>query len=404
MVGFLFSNVLLSRETMKQHSDHIKQLLEKYVNNIASPDEVRELIAYIDTDELTLGSLIESQLRETVIDEAELNSYTKDLLSERLDRIRSAIRETSITEFPARQRWFSNPAIAVAVVVLFCLSIAGYYIHTHVKGHHAVPVEGEILAGGNRAWLILADGSEVELDNSKRGIVVGEHITYDDGTLLQTGRVDQAEAVLPERVTLVTPRGGQYQAALPDGTRVWLNANSSLTYPLRFVGDTREVTLVGEAYFDVSPDHERPFRVMLNDTEIEVLGTQFNAKGYGTVTTTLIEGSVKVIHDNEQRLLQPGEEAEVRQNINVYPADIQKAVAWKNGFFYFKDDKITEILDQVSRWYDVDINYQQDSMLPREGYHGKIRRTANLSEVLEMLNYISGADFDIKGREVTVTF
>jgi len=389
---------------MGQRSEHIKKLLEKYVNNLASPDEVQELIGYFDTDELTLDRLIEIQLREAVVDEDELDSGARDLLSERLDRIKSEIRHATIAEFPTQRRWISRQAIAVAATVLFCVTITGYYIHTHVAGRQSVTNNEEILAGRNRALLILADGSELALDGSKQGIVSGERITYDDGTSLQMARSGDAEPVLPEYVTLVTPRGGQYQVALPDGTHVWLNANSSLTYPLRFVGGKREVTLEGEAYFDVSSDHDRPFRVTLNNTKIEVLGTQFNANGYGAVTTTLIEGSVKVIHENKQRLLKPGEGAEVQQDIKVYQADVQKAVAWKNGFFYFKDDQITEILEQVARWYDVDVSYYQESGIPQDGYNGRIRREANLAEVLEMLTYISGADFDIKGREVTVTF
>jgi len=387
---------------MGQPSEHIEKLLEKYVNNLASPDEVQELIGYFDTDELTLDRLLEIQLREAVVDEDGLDSYTKDLLSERLDRVKSEIQRATIAEFPTRRRWISRQTIAVAATVLFCMAVTGYYVHTHIIGYQSVTSDEEILAGGNRALLILADGSELELDGSKQGIVTGKQITYDDGTLLQMAR--SGDAKLPEYLTLVTPRGGQYQAVLPDGTHVWLNANSSLTYPLRFVGDAREVTLGGEAYFDVSPDHKRPFHVTLNDTKIEVLGTQFNANGYGAVTTTLIEGSVKIIHESEQRLLRPGEEAEVKRNIRVYQADVEKAVAWKNGFFYFKDDQITEILEQVARWYDIDVSYHQESGIPQEGYNGRIRRGANLSEVLEMLKYISGADFDIKGREVTVTF
>lgn len=389
---------------MEQRSDHIEKLLEKYVNNLASPDEVQELIGYFETDEPTLDRLITRELSKTVADEAGLDSSTKDLLAERLDRIKSEIHHSTIAEFPAQRRWVSRQAMAVAAAALFCLIVTGYYIYSHGVDKQVVTDDEEILAGSNRALLILADGSELELDGSKQGIVVGERITYDDGTLLQLARSGRTEQVLPERVALVTPRGGQYQAVLPDGTHVWLNANSSLTYPLRFVGDAREVTLEGEAYFDVTPDRKRPFRVTLNDTKIEVLGTQFNANGYGAATTTLVEGSVRIIYEDEQRLLKPGEGAEVRQNIRVYPADVQKAVAWKNGFFYFKDDEITEILDQVARWYDVEVAYRQHNNIPPDGYNGKIRREANLSEVLEMLNYISGADFDINGREVTVTF
>src|SRR5690606_18957184 len=158
-------------------------------------------------------------------------------------------------------------------------------------------------------------------------------------------------------LTLTTPRGGQYQTTLSDGTKVWLNAGSSLRYPLHFPTDKRVVTLEGEAFFEVSHDTKRPFTVRVADTEIEVLGTQFNVNSYRNVTTTLVAGSVKIANDTGQQLLKPGQEARVEEHITVHAADIDKVTAWKNGYFHFKDDNMMEIMDQLARWYDVDVTY-----------------------------------------------
>ena len=393
---------------MEQHPAHIEKLLNKYVNNTASLEEVHELITYFTEkkDEMVLEELISGQLEKAAVDAEVLDSYTQSLLTERFERIKEEIRNGDAKEVSVRRHGIPMRAIAIAasIVVLFCVGMTGYYLDGHLADLHGPPREDVIMAGSNRAVLIMEDGSELELDGGKQGIIVGAGITYDDGTSLQTARSSEADNMLSKHITLVTPRGGQYQIILSDGTHVWLNANSSLIYPVRFDDGTREVTLKGEAYFDVTHNGKRPFRVNLNDTKIEVLGTQFNVNGYRAVTATLVEGSVKVIHESGQRFLKPGEGAEVGQNIRVYPADIQKAIAWKNGFFHFKDDQITDILDQIARWYDIEVVYQQESAIPQDSFNGKIRRQANLSEVLEMLNYISGADFDINGREVTVTF
>src|SRR5690606_11683259 len=157
---------IINVKTMAQRSDHIEKLLEKYVNNHASPDEVQELIGYFETDEPTLDRLITRELRKTVADEAGLDSSTKDLLADRLDRIKSEIHHSTIAEFPAQRRWVSRQAMAVAAAALFCLIVTGYYIYAHGVDKQVVTDDEEILAGSNRALLILADGSELELDGS----------------------------------------------------------------------------------------------------------------------------------------------------------------------------------------------------------------------------------------------
>src|SRR5690606_14624145 len=158
-----------------------------------------------------------------------------------------------------------------------------------------------------------------------------------DGTSLVDTEGRSALPAVTE-LTLTTPRGGQYQTTLSDGTKVWLNAGSMLRYPLHFPADKRVVTLEGEAFFDVSHDAERPFTVQVNGTDIEVLGTQFNVNSYTNVTATLVEGAVKIANDTGQQLLKPGQEARVGERITVHAADIDKAMAWKNGYFHFKDD------------------------------------------------------------------
>ena len=390
---------------------HIGKLLDRYISNMASPEEVRQLIAYFqegNETEADVLNLMRQRLADPLESTEALSPEVQRALAESLLKIRRHIHGHSPALPGRRVRRLSKTAIlaAASILLAFTIGIGWFYYATGERQAADIalvsPYGGDVPAGGDRATLTLSDGRVVMLNNNKKGVVIGDDLTYNDGTsLVDVEGRDELPALT--ELTLTTPRGGQYQTTLSDGTKVWLNAGSSLRYPMHFPADKRIVTLEGEAFFDVSHDASRPFTVQVNDTEIEVLGTQFNVNSYSSVTATLVEGSVKIANNTGQRLLKPGQEAHVGENITVQAADLDKVTAWKNGYFHFKDDNMMEIMDQVARWYDVEVTYKGTAP-GNKGYNGRIRREVNLSSVLEMLTYVSRARFEVKNRQVTVTF
>ena len=286
----------------------------------------------------------------------------------------------------------------------------------------------DIAPGGNNATLTLADGSVVDLNSIEAGKVIQQNglsvIKTQDGQIAyETGPASSSEELELTYNTIATPRGGQYQIVLPDGTSVWLNAASSLTYPTRFESTERVITLSGEAYIEVSPKYAKdgkrvPFKVRTKNQEIQVIGTHFNVKAYEDekeTLTTLLEGKVKVIgfekgtRTQQERVLRVGETASWSDNsfaINHVPLD--KVIAWKNGKFIFTGDNVKNIMKDVSRWYDVDISYTGD--LSNVNFEGSLSRYENISEILRKLELTGTVRFKIisenadqrKGRRIEV--
>jgi ferric-dicitrate binding protein FerR (iron transport regulator) len=195
---------------------------------------------------------------------------------------------------------------------------------------------------------------------------------------------------------MTTPTGGQYKLTLPDGSKVWLNAASSITYPAAFVGKERTVTIKGEVYFEVAKNENMPFHVKANNITVDVLGTNFNIMAYEdepAIKTTLITGAIKV----NGHLLKPGQQA-VNERITDN-ADIEEVVAWKNGLFEFNQQPIVSIMQQISRWYDVDIQYQ--GAIKSKTFTGQISRYADITTVLKMMELTGGIHFKVSDRTVT---
>lgn len=393
---------------MEKPSTTIKNLLERYISNAASPEEVRQLIAYFREEgdlEVEVLNLMRERLEKHAVEAEQLTPDIQLALSESLDKIKQKIHQTAAVPKKRFSRRLRHPVwIAAASILLFFTIGLGWHYYSQENNENIALVSaygGDVLAGGDRATLTLSDGRIVELSSDKHGVIIGKDLTYNDGTAVVD--VLEGDDPKPIELTLNTPRGGQYQTTLSDGTNVWLNAGSTLIYPLHFPADKRAVTLEGEAFFDVSHDAKRPFTVQVNGTEIEVLGTQFNVNSYTNVTATLVEGAVKIANNTGEQLLKPGQEARVGERITVHAADIDQVTAWKNGYFHFKDDNMTEIMGQLARWYDVEVIYK-GAAPDDKGYNGRIRREVNLSKVLEMLTYVSRAQFEVKDRQIIVAF
>ena len=318
---------------------------------------------------------------------------------------------------PVKTLWPSFKKIAsVAAALIIIASITTYFLLTPGNKQQLItkakPVSGKtvIPPGGNKAILTLADGSHIILGDAQNGILAkqanidirkatGGKIIYNTANLLSAN----APALYN---TITTPRGGQYQVTLSDGSKVWLNAASSLKFPAAFSNNERVVELTGEAYFEVAKltgptvaGHEGsriPFKVITSNQTVEVLGTHFNINAYAdeaTINTTLLEGSVKVVQlkTNNSQLLKPGQQARVGAKFQVLDVDATQAIAWKNGYFIFSHEDITSIMRQVSRWYDVNIQYEDN--VTQEGFIGTISKFKDVAQVLDMLQLTGAVHF-----------
>jgi len=303
--------------------------------------------------------------------------------------------------------------IAVAASILLCLGLGFYLVRRNNEPQQfTVSAKNDVKPGRNKAILTLADGSVIDLDNAKTG-----QIATQNGIIVRktsNGKLEYIIKDVPGNANqaistnlISTPRGGQYEVTLPDGTKVWLNAASTLKYPSSFTKNERRVELQGEAYFEVSKDKSRPFRVAANQQTVEVLGTHFNISAYSDesqVKTTLLEGAVNVSNGMSSLKLKPGQQAllnladaKLRMNPNV---DVDKELAWKNDLFAFDNDDLKTIMRQISRWYDLDVVYQ--GKITDEKYVGEIPRNSNLSEVFKILE-LNHVHIDAKGKVLTVS-
>jgi ferric-dicitrate binding protein FerR (iron transport regulator) len=337
---------------------------------------------------------------------------------------------------PVVKRLWFRYAMAAAVVVLVCIPVYYYTIKTPapkqvVKTNEqpALP-KNDAMPGGNKATLTLADGTVVDLDNAANGTIATEGKTIvkkkEDGQLeyqaAHSPALSGAEGITdhsPSYNILSTPTGGQYFLELPDGSKVWLNAASSIRYPTAFNSKERLVELTGEAYFDIKKNQHIPFRVHFSSPSkdgggregvIEVMGTQFNVNAYhdeSTIKTTLLEGKVKIESENKHTaILLPGQQAQIKnasigngQIRVVEDVDTEEAIAWKNGLFYFDNVDIQAIMRQLARWYKVQVVFK--GKVPARRFAGQVSRNSNLSQVLRILE-LSKVHFTIEGDVVTV--
>jgi len=382
--------------------------------------EQRELDAWLNESEANrevYARMENEDLRMADIDE--MNSFNvnvaKDLVK---NRIAAEKLQQKLAKDYRLWRW-----VAVAATVLVTLG-AGIWFYAGRSGQSELVLAArDIVPGKNIATITLADGKVVKLSDTKTGVIIDAgKLIYNDSTDL-AGLSSGAGTNKPTMLTLATPPGGTYQVTLPDGTRVWLNAASSLKFPSTFKSFTkRNVELIGEAYFEVAKvmikdkgakgkEGRMPFVVLTDKQKVEVLGTHFNINAYadeGVTKTTLLEGQVKVssvagtILRPGGVVLSPNEQATVSGSpyITVKNVDPDMAVAWKDGYFKFTDEPVPAIMRRLSRWYNVDIVYDGNGNNARFG--GKISRDKNIAEVLEMLTSTKRISFKIEGRKIIV--
>ncbi|MDP4150823.1 MAG: FecR domain-containing protein [Bacteroidota bacterium] len=300
---------------------------------------------------------------------------------------------------------------AASVLLLIASGLGGYRVlsvHRPPRiADRQITHSTDAVPGGNKAVLILANGSKIVLDSVRSGKLAQQGginvIKIESGRIAYSGSNEDPTEIVYN--TLATPNGGQYQLTLPDGSRVWLNAASSIRYPTAFRGAEREVAITGEVYFEVIGNAKMPFVVEAGPTRTTVLGTRFNVKAYAderSVVTTLLEGAVRVSSGGDERTLRPGQQAvldEASRLMTVREADTYQAIAWKNGQFDFDQTDIPTIMRQISRWYDVDVSYRSDYAGIKFG--GGISRQLNLSLVLRLLDK-NGVHTKLEDRNLIV--
>lgn len=352
-----------------------KELLEKYKQGKCSEEEIALVEAWYASWDGDGAAQLEDQHLDAAVDR----------VFARLPVAEPKVKRFSWMQFSAAASLFL--LISLGLLIFFKKEKRSLQTTQNIY-------QDDVAPGGNKAVLILASGKRISLTDAI--YEVNETDGHADPSVYNT---------------IETPRGGQYQVRLPDGTQVWLNSASSLKYPASFKTlKQRRVELSGEAYFEVAKNKTVPFRVVTGHQEVEVLGTHFNINGYaeeGAVKTTLLEGSVKV-HTNSGGMagpaetLKPGEQSTFSQNeIKVAQADIETIMAWKNGDFIFKNEDFKTAMRKVARWYDVDVVYELKTPVDIQP-GGWISRKNNISSVLEMIESTGKVHFKIKGRSVIV--
>lgn len=307
---------------------------------------------------------------------------------------------------PKRLKLWTSAAAAAVLAIMIGF---GYYTYQFRGNSEGAMASQDILPGGNKAVLILGNGSRISLTDAKNGDIASQagikiSKTADGKLVYALKDADYANSSLSN--TIETPVGGQYQVILPDGTMVVLNTSSSITFPTSFATkNERKVTLKGEAYFEVAKNKEKPFKVITALQEVTVLGTHFNINAYqdeALTLTTLLEGSVKVTNTNKAtKYLEPGEQSALNEEaFSVKAVDVESAVSWQNGTFSFENESVEAVMRKIARWYNIEVIYKGD--FSKVKLLGSVSRNKKLSEVLRVIQLSRKVKFKVEGRRVTV--
>lgn len=391
---------------MSQPDGHYEKLLQRYLDGQCSPEEVAELYAWLRTSEAhrPLLAAMQQEFEQLMQQPQQVPAALSDRVEARLmqDISRKKIRAL-----------FNRYRVAAAAVILLVMAGGSWWVasisrtaqqESSNKEMAAVNKDNDVAPGTSKAVLTLADGSTVTLDSAGNQVIQqGKTLVQQSNGQLQYAAAGKGEAIGYNMLSV--PRGGQFNIVLPDGSHVWLNAASTLRFPTAFTGKQRMVELQGQGYFEIKNDAARPFIVKVNTTEVQVLGTRFDVMAYAdekSLNTTLLAGAVRMKQGAIQQQLVPGQQAVLDYasgRMSVRPVDVNEVVAWTTGFFEFDNATITVIMRQLSRWYDVEISYQNNS---NRLFGGRISRHLPLSEILHMLE-ANGAKFSLEGRRLKVT-
>ncbi|MDB5087616.1 MAG: FecR family protein [Mucilaginibacter sp.] len=379
--------ILLKKYRTGQASEQEKAYLTAYYNLFDARPDVTEMLNPEETD--FLKNQIKTELKNKI-----------DLHQQK----------------PAAKTFKLYYRLTAAAVVLIAFS-AGLLFYAQKDNDNIFSAfrhkPNDIAPGGNKAILTLANGKQIILTNAKNGLLAQQGGTQINKTANGQIIYNVAQTVKGTDTafnTITTPRGGQYMVVLPDSSRVYLDANSSLRFPAAFSGKLRTVMLTGEAYFEVAHNKNMPFHVISKGQTVEVLGTHFNINAYNDekdIKTTLLEGSVRVSAEGGTALLKPGEQSQIAKTVTagknitvIQNANTDEAVAWKNGFFQFENADIQTIMRQFARWYNVDVVFEGN--VQERLFSGEIHRNLTVLQALDLLNY-ANVHFNIDGKKIIVS-
>ena len=400
----------------------LQNLIRRYSEGSISEIELQQLFAALDTNAHDLEDLMAAEMSEhESLPAFQLRNYD-DLIRKvmQVDDGKAFAEEgiqSGLRSIPVFNRGWFKYAAAILLLVM-----AGYWWYLSRQPDKPAEQVAEyrqpvIAPGKEGAILTLSDGKQVVLDSLGNGLVADQQGTK---VILENGQLDYDASTASEAKynKMTTPRGRQFQLQLPDRTKVWLNAASSITYPTAFTGTERTVFITGEAYFQVTHNPAKPFRVKVNDQlDVEVLGTEFNVNAYTdeeAIHTTLLKGKIRAVIEPLKRIagnknsrkdliLKPGQQVIVAADQQVTlkeNVDINKVMAWRKGYFNFNDADVPEIMRQLQRWYDIDVVYE--GMVPNKVFRGKVGRDLNLPDVLDMLKRME-LKYRLEGRKLVIT-
>jgi len=388
-------------------SDRLTYLYGKYIDGLCTEAELKEFFEYVSKPGMKekLEALAEDHLENIHPGGAE-PAIDWEYMYNRITRTAPAGGKRGIVK-----RLLAWPAVAAASIIVLMAATGVYLLLKH--GAHEPEwahnrFKNDIPPGKSKAVLTLANGTSIALYEGSSGFPSG--LESGKGPRLNSGELVYASPEVNTGETvynkLTTPRGGQFRLILPDGSKVWLNAASSITYPVAFNGSSRKVTITGEAYLEVARNAAKPFKVVVNGMEIAVLGTCFNINAYTdepAISTTLLEGAVRVSRGDNTQVLQPGQQIQLLKDgtLHLQPdTDTAAVTAWKNGMFAFNNADLASIMRQVNRWYDAEIVYTSKIS---EHFMGSIPRDVPVSKLLTMLELTGRLRFRIEGRKIIVT-
>ncbi|MDB5120265.1 MAG: FecR protein [Sphingobacteriales bacterium] len=383
------------------------QFLDIYISGKASLEEEQQLLNFYDSFEKS------TDLNQ----QPEIEQVGEKMLNHLMETV---CKDETFKQVSQQYQW---KKAAIAAVVLIT-TMAGFYFHSRKEQPDSeqfteINIKNDIAPEYNNAILRLADGSRISLNDATKGLIASQGNiaitkTATGQIVYEQSKTHKINTDAPSAINIIeNPKGGKCQIVLPDGSRVWLNSASTLSFPITFAKTERKVTLTGEAYFEIAHNKKVPFRVESDNQIVEVLGTHFNIKSYkdeAYTKTTLLQGSVRIILRSPQlktpktQLLKPGEQSLTNSSqpeIKIESTDTAKVNAWKNGHFSFNNTPLQDIMKEIARWYDMDLIYE--GKVPADEFTGYISNEVKISKLLKILEQSENVKFAIKGRTLKIT-
>lgn len=391
--------------------DRLKYLFKVYFEGTATPEETAELSELVShADDQDLSRLLQSgwkqmDLADEVIPPHQANEILQKILSLKTE----PTPVITLTHDSRKRQWKYLAAAVSVIIITCCLFLFVDEKSSEIPQTVTKQPATDLVPGQNGAILTLSNGQTIILDSAKDGLLATQgssKVIHANGQIRY--QADSGSSEVEVLNTITTPKGRQFHITLSDGSKVWLNAASSIRYPSTFNTSIRNVIISGEVYFEIAPNAAKPFRISIEGKKvIEVLGTHFNVNAYAdepTINTTLLEGSIKIVSaaTGESRILKAGQQAQLKGKLHVTDnIDVNEVMAWKNGYFSFNGASTEAIMRQVMRWYDAEVIYEGD--VKDERFAGTVPRSGNASKLLEVLELTKTLKFKIEGRKIIVT-